>query len=65
MKLSLFHPDSTAPLFKDLNIYISAKKYKPFFMNTLKSFSSYSLYVKLLSRVRLFATPWTVAYQAP
>ena len=21
--------------------------------------------VKLLSRVRLFATPWTVAYQAP
>ena len=23
------------------------------------------LYVKLLSRVRLFATPWTVAHQAP
>ena len=22
-------------------------------------------YVKLLRRVRLFATPWTVAYQAP
>ena len=23
------------------------------------------VFVKLLSRVRLFATPWTVAYQAP
>ena len=23
------------------------------------------MYVKFLSRVRLFATPWTVAYQAP
>ena len=26
---------------------------------------SVKLKVKLLSRVRLFATPWTVAYQAP
>ena len=25
----------------------------------------YIVIVKLLSRVRLFATPWTVAYQAP
>ena len=25
----------------------------------------YTTYVKLLSRVQLFATPWTVAYQAP
>ena len=24
-----------------------------------------TILVKLLSRVRLFATPWTVAYQAP
>ena len=24
-----------------------------------------TMYVKSLSRVRLFATPWTVAYQAP
>ena len=25
---------------------------------------NFIMYVKLLSRVRLFATPWTVAYQA-
>ena len=25
----------------------------------------YVMYVKLLSRVRLFVTPWTVVYQAP
>ena len=38
---------------------------------SVSSWASYSaslglsLKVKLLSRVRLFATPWTVAYQAP
>ena len=31
------------------------------FLYTLRSY----LVVQLLSRVRLFATPWTVAYQAP
>ena len=32
-----------------------------FFSNALK----WKMKVKLLSRVRLFATPWTAAYQAP
>ena len=30
-----------------------------------QAITTVSLKVKLLSRVRLFATPWTVAYQAP
>ena len=37
-------------------------------MNTSITKISYSIYFdvpKSLSRVRLFATPWTVAYQAP
>ena len=33
-----------------------------FFLNTL---SSTKVQVNYLSRVQLFATPWTVAYQAP
>ena len=32
---------------------------------TLMAESEWSEWVKLLSRVRLFATPWTVAHQAP
>ena len=28
-------------------------------------FPDYKVKVKLLSRLRLFATPWTVAYQVP
>ena len=31
----------------------------------LSSASKFKVKVKSLSRVRLFATPWTVAYQAP
>ena len=31
----------------------------------LRSLMSHIVIVKSLSRVRLFATPWTVAYQAP
>ena len=38
--------------------------FKAFKVNTLKSHKE-SPKVKLLSRVRLFATPWTVAHQAP
>ena len=38
-------------------------------MSTIEQFVERLVYskvkVKLLSRVRLFATPWTVAYEAP
>ena len=34
-------------------------------MTAVTVHSSFSMKVKLLSGVRLFATPWTVAYQAP
>ena len=30
-----------------------------------RTFRGFKVKVKLLSRVRLFAIPWTVAYQAP
>ena len=33
--------------------------------NSFDSEISINVKVKLLSRVRLFATPWTIAYQAP
>ena len=33
--------------------------------NTYRKFSMAAEWVKLLSCVRLFATPWTIAYQAP
>ena len=35
------------------------------FIDYAKAFDWVSEWVKSLSRVRLFATPWTVAYQAP
>ena len=34
-------------------------------MNKMESYSILKVKVKLLSRVRLSATPWTVAYQVP
>ena len=34
-------------------------------IDTEKDFDKVSLSLKSLSHVRLFATPWTVAYQAP
>ena len=34
-------------------------------IDTEKDFDKVSLSLKSLSQVRLFATPWTVAYQAP
>ena len=34
-------------------------------MNKMESYSILKVKVKLLSRVRLFATLWTVAYQVP
>ena len=33
--------------------------------NEIRSFVEMKVKVKLLSRVRLFVNPWTVAYQAP
>ena len=40
------------------------KRYQPIFMK-IKKDNEHGNEVKSLSRVRLFATPWTVAYQAP
>ena len=34
-------------------------------MHLLDAYSAYNNIVKSLSLVQLFATPWTVAYQAP
>ena len=42
-----------------LNLYREGKKYHQFVS------SCHLSEVKLLSHVQLFATPWTVAYQAP
>ena len=48
-----------------------SKLIHPFYENTLiclekqELISILNILVKSLSRVRLFATPWTVAYQAP
>ena len=34
-------------------------------INSLKDIDTYACVLRRLSRVRLFATVWTVAYQAP
>ena len=44
----------------------AGSKFSPKYLNTKwKPEASRDFVVKLLSRVRLFATPWTVAYQGP
>ena len=41
------------------------KQTEPLFFKLSKIFEMLKMKVKSLSHVRLFATPWTIAYQAP
>jgi len=63
--MSLFCTSSWKIIFQDINSRFSMMFLWCFTDTILFSFVWRKVKVKLLSRVRLLATPWTAAYQAP